>query len=318
MSLITGTKRFLRSTLRRSEGLGLKARNSGLHRTQLGRAIIDSILLPSDIHTVLFGYKAVFRVFPNIVAPTTFNEFLQRFKLFSRKSKYTEWADKLLVRDYVARKAGSQYLTTLLWNGDDLRTVDRKMLPQSFVIKANHGSGTTIIVKNKDDFDWEAAYQTTKQWLCADYSLESAEWQYRWIPRRLLIEELLSGKDDQLPVDYKFFVFGGRVRFVELHFGRFSEHTTNLYDRAFKRLNVIVRDSYPSFEGSVEKPDCYDEMITLAEALSDGERFVRVDLYDVGRPVFGELTFTPDAGLGVFDPPDFDGLLGKYYSGLAE
>jgi hypothetical protein len=307
MSLIT-------KTLNQSERFGLKARRSGLQRTSIGRAIVDSILLPSDIWKIFFGYKARFGAFPNIVAPTTFNECLQQFKLLSRRSKYTKWADKLLVRDYVTEKVGSKYLTNLLWSGNDLRTIDRKVLPQSFIVKANHGSGAVIIVNNKDTFDWDAAYQTTDRWLETDLSIEAAEWQYRWVPPRLLIEELLTGKNGQLPIDYKFFVFGGRVRLLEMHFDRFSNHTLVLVDRTFKRLDVPVSDIYPRFEGGLEKPDCFEEMIAVAEALSVGERFVRVDLYDIGRPVFGELTFTPDAGLGN-DSPEFDRLLGRYYRG---
>lgn len=318
MSLFNATKSFFRGTLRRSERVGLKARRSGLQRTQMGRAIVDSILLPGDIRRILFGYRATFGVFPNLVTPTTFNEWLQRFKLFSRKSKYTAWADKLLVRDYVAEKAGSQYLTTLYWSGDDLKTVDRDTLPQSFVIKANHGSGTTIVVRNKDDLDWDEARRTTDRWLSADYSIEAAEWQYRWILPRLLIEELLPGEEGRLPIDYKFYVFGGRVKLLEIHFDRFSNHTMVFFDRDFRKLADQVSDSFPRYEGTVKKPDCFEEMVALAETLGDGERFVRVDLYDVGKPVFGELTFTPDAGLGFFDPPDIDQLLGRYYGGHAD
>lgn len=52
-------------------------------------------------------------------------------------------------------------------------------------------------------------------------------------------------------------------------------------------------------------------MTELAEALSKGENFVRVDLYEVsGRVFFGELTLHPEAGTGVFAPSAFDVLLG--------
>jgi hypothetical protein len=91
----------------------------------------------------------------------------------------------------------------------------------------------------------------------------------------------------------------------------------NIYDRAFKKLDVTYK-GYPSYAGPVERPGCYEEMISVAEALADGEPFVRVDLYEVGRPVFGELTYTPMAGLIMFDPPDFDKLLEKSYREFAK
>jgi hypothetical protein len=51
-------------------------------------------------------------------------------------------------------------------------------------------------------------------------------------------------------------------------------------------------------------------MLDVAERLAKDELFVRVDLYEVGRPVFGELTLAPMAGATVFDPPDWDLRLG--------
>ena len=40
-------------------------------------------------------------------------------------------------------------------------------------------------------------------------------------------------------------------------------------------------------------------MIVIAEKLSDGFKFLRVDLYNVkGKIYFGELTFYPAAGMG--------------------
>ena len=53
-------------------------------------------------------------------------------------------------------------------------------------------------------------------------------------------------------------------------------------------------------------------MIELAEILAEGEPFLRVDLYDMGRPVFGELTFHPESGLGQFTPSDWDERVFRY------
>ena len=61
---------------------------------------------------------------------------------------------------------------------------------------------------------------------------------------------------------------------------------------------------------------CFDEMLSLAEALAGDEQFLRVDFYDCGRPVFGEITLHPHAGHGVFDPPHWDAELGKKMSRL--
>ena len=49
------------------------------------------------------------------------------------------------------------------------------------------------------------------------------------------------------------------------------------------------------------------------ERLADREPFVRVDLYDVGKPVFGELTLHRAAGLVHFEPSDWDVIIGRFW-----
>ena len=50
----------------------------------------------------------------------------------------------------------------------------------------------------------------------------------------------------------------------------------------------------------------------IAKKLSEGIPFVRVDLYStVHQPYFGELTFYPASGFGVFTPKEWDEKLGE-------
>ena len=53
-------------------------------------------------------------------------------------------------------------------------------------------------------------------------------------------------------------------------------------------------------------------MITIAEKISGGFKFLRVDLYNVkGKMCFGELTFYPASGMGAFVPEEWDEKLGR-------
>ena len=55
-------------------------------------------------------------------------------------------------------------------------------------------------------------------------------------------------------------------------------------------------------------------MIRAAETLSEGMSFVRVDFYEInGSPRFGEMTFYPSGGLGCFDPPEYDIIVGEHW-----
>lgn len=60
-------------------------------------------------------------------------------------------------------------------------------------------------------------------------------------------------------------------------------------------------------------PENLNEMISIVEKLSDGFKFLRVDLYNVkGKIYFGELTFYPVSGMGAFVPEEWDEKLGEW------
>jgi hypothetical protein len=269
-----------------------------------GRRIVDALLLPSDIQTIRKQYLKQFGVTPRLIFSKTFNEKLQRSKLFHRPPRYIQYADKIHVRDFVRKQVGPEILNELIWSGVDLMAARSIRLPHQFIIKANNGSGTNIIVEDLATFDWGKACEQTRRWLKHCYADRFGEWQYRWITPRLLIEPLLKGPDGKLPLDYKFFCFHGKVEFIQVDVDRFTKHTRNMFDRDFNRLPVALK--FPPYPGEVSKPTCLEDMIQIAEILSNREPFIRVDLYDCGRPVFGELTLHPEAGLGHFTPPEWD------------
>jgi hypothetical protein len=183
-------------------------------------------------------------------------------------------------------------------------------LPNRFVIKSNHASGQKMIVHDGRALDWNKAAIRAQDWLEWDWDMGSAEWQYRWIPRLLFIEEYI-GATDQPPIDYKFFCFHGRTELIQVDVDRDSNHTRAMFDRDFRRL--AVNFCYPNYEGRLETPRSFERMRAAAELLAQGEAFVRVDLYDGDVPIFGELTFSPEAGLGKFDPAEWDRRVGELW-----
>jgi hypothetical protein len=309
------SRKILLKAIRASKQAGKALQLRGWGRCLIGRMVVDFLLWPSDFLIVRRTYASVFGRPPKLLFPKTFNEKLQRDKLFRRRSRQTIFADKIAVRDYVKKRVGSYVLTKLYWTGTDLRTASHGILPKKFVIKANHSSGTNLIVNNRDTFNWNQAYEQTSHWLKQDLSEISAEWQYRWIEPRLLIEEFLESEDGMSPPDYKFFCFRGRVEMVEIRLDRFLNHTGAFVGtRAFVRRNFEVlqlRSRYGPCVGALVPPPNFSTMIGMAEALTGREPFIRVDLYDVGRPIFGELTLHPCAGLWRFDPPEYNVFLGK-------
>ena len=289
----------------------MRLKQRGWGEYVLLRALIDALLFPSDIGKVLAAYSRVFGSLPQLLRPRTFNEKLQRSKLFNRKESYTRFADKVAVRDFVRKRVGAEVLTKVFWIGTELAEARQQPLPNKFVIKANQSSGGILIVTDATTFDWDAACTLTRKWQEEDHSVHFAEWQYRWIPPKLLIEEYLEGEGGGVPLDYKFFCFHGRVEIIQVDFDRFVNHTRTLFDRDFNMLPVQYK--YPRHERSVARPTCFEQMRQIAEHLAAGEPFLRIDLYDVGKPVFGELTLHPESGTGQFDPPEWDERLGALF-----
>lgn len=296
------------------EGLrwrGCILQERGWGRTRAGRWLIDGMLLPADVRQIRTMHRRVFGRNPRLLFPKTFNEKIQRAKLLSRRARYRVYADKIAVRDYVRDRLGPEVLTDLLWTGVNLSEARALKLPGPYIIKANHGNGANLIVRDPAACDWGAAEALVKKWFSRRYDRYAAEWPYRWIEPRLLIESLLiSPYGGSLP-DYKFFCFHGRVQLIQVDMDRFTNHTRVFLDREGKRLPVGLL--YKLYPGEVRVPDCLPLMIEYAETLAGKEPFIRIDFYDVGRPVFGEITLYPEAGLGTFDPPEWDERLGGWW-----
>ena len=245
---------------------------------------------------------------PDRPTPPTFNAKLQWMKLYYRNPLMTLCADKYAVRKFVDEKAGSHILNELYGVFESADEIDFNSFPQSFVLKATHGSGWNIIVKNQPELDTEEARSRMRKWLATNYYDKQKEWCYKDIPPKIVCERYLQAKNGLLP-DYKFFCFGGKPLFIQVDTDRFTEHKRCFYNPDWEKQEFGLK--YPLYEKDVEKPQCLNEMLEIARALSAPFPFARVDLYEVnGKPVFGEITLYPGNGLERFSPERWDAKLG--------
>jgi TupA-like ATPgrasp len=262
---------------------------------------------------IIRKFKDVHGRFPNVLWPTTFNERVTRKMIFDRRPILTAFADKLRVRDYVAATIGPDYLPEIYYITEDPSDIPFQSLPEQFVIKANHGSGWNIIVKNRAQIHEEEIIRTTKNWLAQNYYYEDREWCYKNIKPKIFIERFLETPDQDVPEDYKLFTFNGRVEFIQVDMDRFTGHKRNVYDRAWRRLDI--RFGYPNIEREIPSPKALEEMIGCAERLGAGLDFIRADFYYVdSRLIFGEITNFPEAGHGQFSPADADRVFGNKWA----
>jgi hypothetical protein len=216
------------------------------------------------------------------------------------------------VRDYVAAKVGREYLIPLVWSGDKPEEIPFDELPSQFVIKANHGCGYNIIVRDKARLDQAKARREVSRWLRSSFGLDTylgIAWGYRNIRPRILIESFLE-ENGKIPTDYKCWCFSGQLEFASLHFGRFDNHTTLSVDRNFTPGGLSF--TLPLYNGKLERPSNFDEIVRVAESLAEEFDFMRVDLYDAGNRVcFGELTPYPGGVATKFEPETLDFALGE-------
>jgi hypothetical protein len=251
-------------------------------------------------------------------SPALFNEKICNFKLYGRGEFATRLQDKWLAREHVAETVGKEVLTRVFWYGEFLRDIPLEDLPASFVVKTTDGAGGTgvVLVEDKEEMSaeklrgrLEGLGMTTDRYGKA-FHYYTNEWWYAKIPRRLMVEEFVRGKDGGAPIDYKCFVFHGKVVFVQADLGRFVRHRRSLYTPEWDRLDIEY--NYPSGE-DVDTPPDLKRMIGVAEALGDGVPFLRVDLFNPrpGRIVFCEFTIAPSLGHGPFRPQSFDFELGR-------
>ncbi len=261
-------------------------------------------------------YKILMKSELNLNNPQTFNEKLQWLKLYDRSSKYTLLVDKYLVRDYVRDILGEEYLIPLIGVWDSPDEIDFDALPNQFVLKCNHNSGLGMcICKDKSNLNIEKVKRELKKGLKQDYYLTGREWPYKDVPRKIICEKFISNEStgDKDLSDYKFMCFNGKVKCSFVCTDRFSEkglHVT-FFDRNWGLMPF--KRCYPSCNSILPKPINYEKMLELAEKLSEGIPFVRVDFYESsGNIYFGELTFYPGSGFEAFSPEEWDDILGDW------
>ncbi len=257
----------------------------------------------------------------NLDNPKTFNEKLQWLKLFDQKPEYTLMVDKYLVREYISKTIGKQYLIPLInvWETPD--KIDFSLLPEQFVLKCNHNSGIGMyICRDRSMMNVSKVKAALKKGYKENYYLENREWPYKNVPKRIIAEKYMSddtrftdkGRTTGL-TDYKFYCFHGEPKYLYVSQGLEDHKTARI---SFLNLDWSFADfrriDYLPLERLPKKPVNYMEMLQIARILSQNIPFLRVDLYEIQKKIyFGELTFSPCAGMMPFDSRESDLKLGN-------
>jgi hypothetical protein len=247
--------------------------------------------------------------FPNLRNPVTYNDYIL-LRCLHPDPLWTTLADKLAVREFVKARVGEAHLVPLYAAPEVFTREVFDALPAQFVMKANHGCAFVEIVRDKSQTSFEALERLARKWLAVDYSRESRERHYKAIKPRLYFEKLLLDTDGNIPADIKMNMFGrgpdGPIIYTGIVSSRFSDPHGDVFDANWNRVDLKLGD-FARTEGEVPPPENWSEIVAFASRLADGLGYVRVDIYVVdGHIYFGELTFTPGAGVFPFYPDRID------------
>lgn len=276
-----------------------------------------SFLIPDKLYLQMMFFLSTGKKL-NLKHPVTFNEKLQWLKLYNRRPEYTIMVDKVLGKEYVAKKLGDQYIIPTLGIWDDPDDIDFDTLPDQFVMKCNHNSGLGMcICKDKSKLDFEKVRSELRRGLKQNYFLHGREWPYKHVPRRILAEKFMVDESGSELKDYKFFCFHGEPRLCQVVSDRWTEEKIDFYDMDWNRIIGLIGLIGLSYDETNSKMDIpcpysFSNMKRMAKILAKDIPFSRIDFYEINqKPYFGEITFFPASGFGEFRPKEWNDRLGK-------
>lgn len=252
----------------------------------------------------------------NLDHPRSFQEKTQWLKLHNTDPLFSKLVDKYEVRKFVAERIGEEHLIPLYGVYDSFDQIDFNNLPNQFVLKSTHDSGSVVICRDKGSFNVGRARRKLHNSLKRNYFYDGREYPYKNVKPRIVAEKYMEDANGgQLP-DYKFFTFNGKPEMLFVAEGRFSREGAKFtfFDLNWNELPLHAKghtgDGKPT---ELTAPDCFDEMKEIVKKLCLDIPFVRIDLYTVNNKIyFGEYTtFHHDGGVVDYEPAEWNDKLGN-------
>lgn len=251
-----------------------------------------------------FLYKRRFGRDINWNNPQEWNEKLRWLSFYTDTTLWTQLADKYNARKYVIEKGYGNILVKLYGVWSDANLINFDELPNSFVIKTNHGCGEVVVVKNKKNIDTEKLRKLMAKYLETPFGYETAEPHYLKIKPRIIAEELLSSDStfSSSIVDYKFYCFNGEPVICGVFLNRDSkthETTSVFFDMNWKQHPEWNNSKKKEYTKQIPQPLNFELMKKACSDLCKSMPFCRLDFYESGGNLyFGEFTFTPASCTG--------------------
>lgn len=252
---------------------------------------------------------------PNFKHPQSFNEKINYRILFDRSPIYTKLADKYFIRQLVTNKIGEKYLVPIISVHKRVSGINLSDLPDKFVIKCTHDSGSAIICTNKSEIDIQQIKQKINQHLKKNMYVITREWHYHKLSPLLMIEQyiplFIDDKKNKITA-CRNHCFEGKVKYIEIDIvNADGNEYTNVYDTKWilQPLKIDHKENT-----TLTLPSHISETLELSEKLCLSYGYTRVDfLLSIDKIFFSEITLTPNAGRMPIKPIEWDYILGSLW-----
>lgn len=216
-------------------------------------------------------------------------------------------SDKEFVKLYVKAVVGDQYNVPTIDVLRSVEAVDSYDFPAACCIKATHASGRLILRTHGEPVDKDRI----RSWFDLNYYRVRREPNYKNLKPKVIVEPLIFDSDNVS--DYRVFCYDGKVKMImiDMDIRNKPERRRLLFDANWNVLPCSL--GYPKSEKSLPRPANFEEMVYVAERLSERfEGVIRVDLYTDGEKVLvGEVTNTHADASQSFIPRSGESLVSE-------
>ena len=263
---------------------------------------------------ISYQYKYITHHKLNWKNPTRYTEKLQylRYYVYPKMPLVSKCAGRVGVREYLKEWGFDDILIKIYGVFDRFEDIDFDKLPNQFAMKCSHGCAMNYICWDKSKINYEELKKKFHKWLKTNYGKQTVELHYAPIKPQIIIEELML-EDGKLPTEYKIHVFNGAPKNLYVVTSRGVDIRYNNYYIDWTPFDGSQFNGWKKTDYPLKKPDNFDELVKVSEALGRDFPFVRVDLYDInGKVYFSELTFTPAKGTLILDDDKCDFEMGEW------
>ncbi len=280
----------------------VKSRELRLKLTGLLKAIPNKPYLKM-VYRIKTGKKL------NLKNPVTYCDKLNWLKLHDIHPEYTRMVDKVVLHDVIKEKLGEDICIPMLGAWEHYSDIDFDKLPDKFVLKCNHDSGSVKIITDKSKINHDELNKFFEARLKMNPYNIGREYPYKDVKPMIMAEEYMVPEDKSDIDDYKFFCFNGKPEIMFVATERSTDCKFDFFDMDFNHLDIV--NIHPQSSQKIEKPERFEEMKELAAKLSEGMKTVRIDLYEInGKVYFGEFTFFHAGGFWPMTPEKWERYFG--------